>query len=336
MVTVYDIAKKTKLSPATVSKALNNYYGVKKETYDLVISTALEMGYIPNIAARSLTTKKTWLVGMLFSEEVSTGIMHWHFGTILASAQSRIAKAGYDVVFISNNLGGTHMSYIEHCNRRGLEGVIVAASKPQTDAVKCILESNIKMVSVETPYENKYSVISDNYFGTMEALNYLYSLGHRCIAHISGPFDTVAGHERNNAYKEFMISKGLDFYSNYIVECGEYNIVEAYKATRKLLERSKKGPTAIFVGFGEGTIGVMNFLNDKNLKVPDEISVIGFDDTDATIAMGITTIKQDREQIGTFAAELLINQIEDKEIQHIFDNRVKTKLIERNSCKKLF
>ncbi|MCL2322460.1 MAG: LacI family transcriptional regulator [Oscillospiraceae bacterium] len=335
MVTVYDIAKKTRLSPATVSKALNNYYGVKKETYDLVLSTALEMGYTPNIAARSLTTKKTWLVGVLFSEEVSTGIMHWFYGTILSSAQSRLADAGYDVVFISNNVGGNHLSYIDHCNRRGLEGLIVAASEPHTEAVKCILENDIKMVSVETPYENKYSVISNNKSGTIDALNYLYSLDHERIAYISGPFNTVAGRERNSAYEEFMISKGLYFYKDYIEESRVYDIDEAYNATKRLFERCKINPTAIFVGFGEASIGVMNYLNDNNFKVPDDISVVGFDDTDATVAMGITTIKQDREKIGTVAAEILIDQIEEKEIYHPFDNRIKTAFVERNSCKKL-
>lgn len=335
MVTLYDIAKRTKLSPATVSKALNNYKGVKKETYDLVIKTALEMGYTPNLAARSLTTKKTWLVGVLFSEEFSTGIMHWHFGTILASAQSKLAQIGYDVVFITNNLTGRQMSYIEHCNTRGLEGIIVAVSEPFNNAIKCVLDDDIKMVSVETPYENKYSVISDNCYGTIQGLEYLYSLGHKKIAFISGPFNTTAGRERSNSYRKFMISKNLLFYSDYIVECQDYTIKDSYKAIKTLLDESEIKPTAIFVGFGEAIIEVVNFLNEKKLKIPDDISIICFDDTLATIAMGITVVKQEKEQIGILAAELLISQIEQKEIDYELDTRIKTTLVERNSCKKL-
>jgi len=335
MVTLYDIAKRTKLSPATVSKALNNYSGVKKSTYDLVVSTAMEMGYIPNLAARSLTTKKTWLVGILFSEEVHTGITHWHYGPILASAQSRLAQAGYDVVFISNNLGGRRMSYIERCNTRSVEGIIIAASEPFTDAVRCVLESDIKMVSVETPYENKYSVLCDNYSGTIQGLEYLYSLGHREIAFISCPFNTVAGHERTDTYKSFMTSKNLKVNSDYIVECKEYTIKDSYKAIRKLLEKTKVKPTAIFVGFGDAAIAAVNFIHDKNLKIPEDISLIGFDDTLASIAMGITTIEQDRHKIGVLAAELLINQIEEKKTDYKLHTRIETSLIERRSCKKI-
>ena len=295
----------------------------------------MEMGYIPNLAARSLTTKKTWLVGVLFSEEVHTGITHWHFGPILSSAQSRLDQAGYDVVFISNNLGGRRMSYIERCNTRSLEGIIIAASEPFTHHVKCVLESDIKMVSVETPYENKYSVICDNYSGTIQGLEYLYSLGHREIAFISGPFNTVAGRERSNTYREFMISKNLKFYSDYIIECKEYTIKDSYKAIKKLLEKSKVKPTAIFVGFGDAAIAAVNFFRDKNLKVPNDISIIGFDDTLASMAMGITTIEQDRHKIGVLAAELLINQIVEKKFECSLNTRIETSLIERKSCKKI-
>ena len=118
MVTIYDVATASGFSPATVSKALNSYPGVNNKTLDKILNTAKEMGYMPNIAARSLTTKKSWLVGMLFSEELFSGLKHPHFGEIFSSAQIHLCKAGYDVVIINDSLGGGKISYLEHCRYR--------------------------------------------------------------------------------------------------------------------------------------------------------------------------------------------------------------------------
>lgn len=333
MVTIYDIAKQTGFAPATVSKALNNYYGVKKRTREAIITAANEMGYIPNSAARSLTTKKTWLVGVLFSEEVHTGISHPHFGDILASAQSRLAKAGYDVVFISNNMSGKKISYIDHCNSRGVEGVIVAASAPFTESVMCVLESDIKMVSVETLYEGKYTVLSDNIKGTCQALSYLYSLGHRHIGYIACPLNSTAGSERNREFREFTRSRRLPFIEEWFVETKTFSVEEGYEAARRMLEGSEKKPTAIFVGYDEAAVGVMNYLEDRHYRVPDNISVIGFDNLEMSMVRGLTTIAQNRAGMGKLAAELLIGQIEGTELAYPFDNRLETDLIARNTCK---
>lgn len=332
MTTIYDIAKQTGFAPATVSKTLNNYYGVKKETREVILSAARDMGYTPNTAARSLTTKKTWLVGVLFSEEVYTGISHTHFGAILASAQSRLAEAGYDVVFISNKVSGKKVSYIEHCNSRGVEGVIVAASAPFTDSVRCVLESDVKMVSVETVYKGKYTVLSDNKKGTEQALSYLYSLGHRHIGYISCPHNSTAGSERNRAFGEFMRSMDLPLRDEWNVETKTFSVMAGYEAAKELMENCADKPTSVFVGYGEAAVGVMNYLEERNYRVPDDISIIGFDNIEMAVARGLTTICQARAGIGELAAELLIGQIEGKEIPYPFDNRLETLLIERTTC----
>jgi LacI family transcriptional regulator len=335
MTTIYDIAKQTGFAPATVSKALNNYNGVKRETREAIISAAREMKYAPNTAARSLTTKKTWLVGVLFSDEMQTGIAHSHFGSILASAQSRFAELGYDVVFVSNNMSGSRMSYYDHCVTRGVEGVILAASLPATKSVKCILDSDFKMVSVETPYPGKYSVLSDNRQGIGLAIEHLYELGHRDIAYIACPWFSTAGQERNAAMIEFMTARGLSLPPEWMIETEEYSVEAGYAGAKKLMDGNAKKPTAIFVGDGEAAVGVLNYLEDIDYKVPEQVTVVEFDNLVTSMARRITSIDQNRTGMGTLAADLLIGQIEGHMLPYSFDNRLETKLIRRDTCRRI-
>ena len=101
-ITIYDVAKKTNLSPATVSKALNNYKGVSEQTKKLVIETAKELNFIPNHVAQSLATKSSKMIGVAYLEETGTGITHPHFMDILNSFKNTIEKNGYDVLFLNN------------------------------------------------------------------------------------------------------------------------------------------------------------------------------------------------------------------------------------------
>lgn len=335
MVTIYDVAAASGFSPATVSKAFNSYAGVSKKTFNIIMDTAKKMGYTPNGTARALITKKSWLVGMLFSEELSTGIKHPHFSEIFSSAQIQLGKAGYDVVFITNSLGGANMSYLEHCYYRGVDGIFMAASAQLSHAVSCIVESSIKMVSVEMTYHQKYSVISENYNGAMQAMEYLYSLGHRRIAHISGPLYSLAGPERYQAYRNFLASKNLPLEPSLVVEAEEYTTQAGYTAALELLHNARGQFTAVFAAYDDLACAAMNCFKAHGLYVPEDISIVGFDNLASTEIAGMTTICQDRERIGCLAANVLIAQMQDAALDLPYDLRVPTSLLVRSSCRKI-
>jgi LacI family transcriptional regulator len=335
MVTIYDVAKKVGCSPATVSKAFNNYSGVNTSTYEKIMEAAEELEYTPNTNARALATKKTWLLGVLFSEDVGTGIAHPHFGEILQSFQSRAGEYGYDVVFVNKRLGNKEASYLEHCLYRGVDGVMLAAGAKYIDEIQSVLSSDIKSVSVEMVYPGKYAIISDNRMGTMQALEYLYFLGHRKIAHIGCPLSSLAGVERYNAYKEFMKSKGLEENTKYFVECDEFASDAGAKAATKLLQQCWDNiPTAVYIGYDEAACSAMTAFQAQGFRIPDDLSIVGFDNLQVTGFTNppLTTIEQDRKTIGQKAADTLIKLIENKEIEEPLDNRIPTKLIARNSC----
>lgn len=333
MVTIYDVATAAGFSPATVSKAFNSYPGISKKTYDKIMDTAKQMGYIPSSTARALITKKSWLVGMLFSEEMMSGIKHPHFGEIVSSAQIQLGKAGYDVVFITNHLGGDNVSYLEHCRYRGVDGVIMAASAPFNQVVRCITESPIKMVSVEMSYPQKYSVLSENYNGALLAMEHLYSLGHRKIACISAPLFSSAGEERYKGYCDFLASKNLPLQPNLVAEAAGYTNQAGYNAAVQLVQKAKGQFTAVFAAYDDLALSAMNCFKANGLRVPDDISIVGFDDLFHTEIAGITTIRQNREKIGCLAADVLIAQMQEAVLDFPYDLRVPTTLVSRSSCR---
>lgn len=334
MITIYDIAAATGFSPATVSKAFNSYPGVSRKTYDKIMTAAKTMGYTPNSTARALSTKKSWLVGMLFSQELATGIIHPHFSEIVSNAQIALGKAGYDVVFINNFFGGETeaSSYLEHCRYRGVDGVILAASARFGHAVECIVESDLKMVSVEMTYPCKYSVISENYNGSYMAMDYLYSLGHRAIAYISVPMDSLAAPERYQAYRDFLAAKGIAFDPTLVVEATEYSGPAGYDAATRLLAACKGRFTALFAAWDDIAIASIAHFRASGLRVPEDISVIGFDDLAHSEIAELTTIRQNREKIGNMAAKVLIAQMHSLPLEYPYDVRVPTSLVQRSTC----
>lgn len=335
MITIYDIAEKTGFSPATVSKVLNDYRGVNKKTMATVMQAAKDMGYTPNTNARALVTKKSWLIGVLFSEDIGTGIAHPHFSGILQSFQSHVGSKGYDVIFVNKWLGNKEVSFLEHCLYRRVDGVLIAAVKNFTHEVQSVVDSDLKCVSVEMPYPNRYAVLSDNYMGSMQALEYLYILGHRKIAHISGPLFSTAGLERYSAYKDFLKNKNLEDNPLYMVETSAYTSEEGKRAIDQLMHNCWNDmPTAIYAAYDLYAIPAITTLQERGFRVPADISVIGFDDLvfSSITSPGLTTISQDRESIGKKAAEVLINMIENVSFEGPLDMRIPTSLVMRGTC----
>ncbi len=338
MVTIYDVAKLVGCSPGTVSKAFNNYNGVNTDTYKKIMEAAEQLGYTPNTNARALATKKTWLLGVLFSEELGTGIVHPHFSEILQNFQSRAGNYGYDVVFVNKRLGNREASYYEHCLYRGVDGVLLAAGSIYTKEIECVLQSDLKAVSVEMLYPDKHTVISDNRMGTLQALEYLYFLGHRKIAHIACPLYSIAGSERHNAYKEFLKSKGLEENPKYLVECKNFSHESGAQAATELLQQSWEDlPTAVFAAYDDIACAAMTTFRSQGFRIPDDLSIIGFDNVmmSGFTSPPLTTIEQDRALIGQKAADILVGMIENKPDEEPFELRIPTKLIVRNSCARL-
>ena len=321
------------MSPATVSKVFNSYSGVSQRTRDKVLREAKELGYTPNNQARTLATKKSWSISLLFSEDLGSGIAHAHFGRILQSFVSRVQNLGYDVVFVNNRLGH---SYLDHCRYRGVDGALIAAGPHFTEEIQCVLDSDYTCVSVEEIYPDTYTVICDNYMGAMQALEHLYFLGHRKIAHLAGPGRNIAGKERYKAYLEFHEKKGLPVNPKYVAEADKFVHEAGLLAATELMQRCwDDPPTAIFAAYDELAVALRTVLLERGFRIPGDISLIGFDDLPMAEYLGITTIHQDRVAIGTRAADLLVRLIGGEPVDEQLVTRIPTALVVRDSCARI-
>jgi len=335
MVTIYDIAKKTGFSVTTVSKVLNNYPDVSEKTKKIILNAVEEMGYLPNANARTLTTKKSWTIGVVFVESLGIGIKHPFFNAVIESFKQSVDQEGYDILFVSRNIGNQQKSYLEHFLYRGVDGVVVICSDYLEKQVQELMKSQIPTVVIDLQSHYSSVIYSDNLDGSRKAVEYLYSLGHRKIAHIAGHSSTFTGDQRLIGYKQTMFSLGLDVPEEFIIHAEHFSRESGYLAMKQFLQLNER-PTAIFAAGDNIAIGAIQAINDQGYSVPNDFSIIGFDDIEIAqyINPPLTTIKQDTDLIGKEAANSIIKQIDQKE-KIVETVVVPIKLIERGTCREI-
>lgn len=332
MVTIYDIAKETGYSPTTVSKAFNNYKDVSRKTREKILSTAKEMGYLPNSHARTLMTKRSWTIGVLFKESSGAGIRHPFFNAVIDSFKLKAEAEGYDLMFISENIGGKSSSYLEHCMFRSVDGVVIINADRMDTGLQELLDSEIPCVLLDYSSSKEQTLCSDNTQGSLLAVQYLFDLGHRRIAHISGGPGTFAGEQRQKGFEEALKKLSIPQKENYIaVSNGYFSIESGFAAMNTLLDLPEP-PTAVLAAGDYLAIGAMQAVTSRGLSVPKDMSIIGFDDIEAAewVHPKLSTVKQNVKLLGFRAAELLIESIETS--SHPQTVVLPVELVIRESC----
>ena len=317
MVSMKDIALRCGVSVATVSKALNGQPDIGEETRRRVESVALEMGYMTNAAARALKTNRTYHLGVLFVDERRSGLAHEYFSAMLESFKVEAESRGYDITFINHNAGGKRSSYLQHCLYRGVDGVVIACVDFNDPQVRELVDSGLPLVTIDHVFNNRLAVMSDNVSGLEELVRYVYGKGHRKIAFLHGERTTVT-HNRLTGFYRACEELGLEIPEEYIRECVYHDPDRCAQATRELLELPDP-PTCIIFPDDFSYIGGMNVLNEKGLRIPEDISAVGYDGIHLARVLNLTTYSQNTEQLGKVAADRLISLIE----------RPKTTLIDR-------
>ncbi|GAE37384.1 LacI family DNA-binding transcriptional regulator [Halalkalibacter akibai] len=331
MTTIYDIAKKTGFSITTVSKVLNNYPDVADKTRKKIMEAVNEMGYFPSSSARTLSTKKSWSIGVVFDEE--SGMQHPFFNAVIESFRKSVEKNGYDLLFASSKIGNDSKTYLDHFQYRGVDGVVVVSSNMNDPDVEKLMNSDIPSVVIDLDSRGASVVFSDNQYGSELAVDYLFSLGHRKIAHISGHQEGFVGVQRLVGYQNAMKKYNLEIPVQYIVNGGYFTYEGGQKAMNELLSLDER-PTAVYVAGDLMALGAIEQIRQKGLEVPKDISIVGFDDIHFAqyTVPALTTIRQDTAQIGKTAANLLIEQISDKKKQYM-SIKIPVSLVERKSCR---
>ena len=310
MVSMKDIAKQCHVSVASVSKALNGYSDIGEETRNLIITTAHEMGYLPNSSARALKTKKSYNLGVLFVDAAMNGLTHEYFNHVLESFKYRAEEKGYDITFIAGNTAGQKMSFYERCRYRGVDGVLVACFKYYEEDIQDLIRSELPVVTIDHTFEGKIAVVSNNVQGMEELVSYIYSMGHKKIAYIYGD-DTPVTRNRLSGFYRTTQRYGLEIPDEYVRASSYRDLEMAAKATGELLDLPNP-PTCIMYPDDYAAVGGMNEIRERGLRIPEDISITGYDGIDLVRMMEpkLTTLCQDTRKIGRMAAEKLISLIE--------------------------
>ena len=305
MVSMKDIANKCGVSVATVSKALNDQSDIGTETRERVVKAATELGYMTNAAARALKTSKTYNLGILFVDEQSSGLTHDFFAEVMNSFKVEAEKLGYDVTFISRNIGKKPTSYLQHSLYRGVDGVVIACIDFYDPQVAELVESGIPVVTIDHTFEGHAAIMSNNVEGIETLVKYAVSKGHKKIAYIHGESCAVTSVRIKGFYRACE-ALGINVPEEYLV-LGEYNNPERFSGQIQQLMSIENPPTCV--------LGPDDFSTIGGYMVPgllDRVSLLGYDGVrlSGIIRPMLTTYRQDTEAMGRLAADKLVELIE--------------------------
>lgn len=312
MVSMKVIAQRCNVSVATVSKALSDRGDIGEETKNRIRQAAKELGYVPNVAARALKTKRSYNIGVLFEEEAGSGLTHEYFSGVLNGLKIQVEQQHYDLTFINTAFEDSEMSYLDHAKYRNFDGIaVICCDDYESPQVQELLRSNIPTVTVDYIHQNCTAVLSNNIKGMEELVRYIYSQGHRKIAYIHGQSGSYVTKDRLASFYRITEELGLKIGPDYVREARYMETQGAAEETKKLLDL-KEAPTCIIYPDDMALIGGRNVITERGMRIPEDISIAGYDGIRMSQLLHprLTTIRQDTERIGREAAHRLIQSIE--------------------------
>lgn len=302
-VSIADVAAKAGVSPATVSRVMTGRANVSSDLRDRVLAAIQEVGYKPNLIARSLASKSTGMLGLIVPE-----IEHPFYGTIADATETATYERGYVLLVASahENLA-RERAYVDAVVNRWVDGLIFVRVQAEEN-VSYLHELGIPLVildrsigKADVPF-----VGVDNVVVGYTATKHLIDLGHRHILHLSGPLRFVIARERLQGYRQALEEADIPYDPSLCLEC-DYRIPLGRAAVRSLLAKGSSF-TAIFAGSDYLAIGSMQALADAELRVPADVSVVGVDDIApaALVSPPLTTVAQPLRQMAATAVDLLL------------------------------
>jgi LacI family transcriptional regulator len=333
-VTIKDIARIAKVSPSTVSLVMNDKPGVHQETRYRVHKIAQALNYRPNLVARSLVKGRSHAIAMLI-----TSTLNPIFPEMAAGMDEVLRKHGYSLSIISTH-GNDEVEAveIEKIRARGIDGIITSDALVDDENIKDLVKSGYPVVSVLRRIydcEELDFVIVDGIKGGYMAAEHLIRLGHTRIGLINGPLNTSTGVERADGAIKAFTDYGVSLIDELIHQ-GDFFKESGYVGTRQFLRMNpKRRPTAIFAGNDDMALGAFEAIWEAGLKIPQDIALVGFNNvaTTALQSIEITTVSQNKQEMGRLGVKRLIDKIEkNRGYRKPYHIVLEPRLIIRKSC----
>ncbi len=308
--TITEIAKELNISPSTVSRALNNHPAISTKTREAVIELAKKRNYLPNLLALNLLKKRTNTIGVIVPE-----ITSYFFSSIISGIQDLLNPLGVNMI-----IGQTNESFEEEESlvrtfaSIRVDGFLISPSSKtkKFDHLKILTENNIPLVIFDRDCEGIEvdKVFVDEYTGAFQAVEHLIKSGCRRIAHIAGPSSLSTARHRLDGYKQALKLHGLPVNKEYIVESRGFTPKHGIRPTKQLLALPNP-PDAIFTINDGVAIGAMFVIKEAGIVIPDQISVIGFDDDphSSYFKPSLSTVWQPTYELGMLSARILMKRV---------------------------
>lgn len=310
--TLKDIARKLNLSVATVSRAVNNKEYVKEETRERVLQALEEYNYVPNEVARSLKLQSTKTIAVILPD-----ICEAFFGEIIKGIDQIVSPKGYTIIVADTNENPENEEkYLALLQQKRIDALVFATVDLSGSNVKRYL-SNLPVIFIDNipELQGVDSVTIDNVQASRMAVDYLIEQGHEQIAAIIGSVKETTGFARREGYLKALQNQGIPV-DEHLIQYGNYKENDGFRCMEKLIQNIEKHPfTSVYVTSEKMTFGAIKALREYGLRVPDDISLVGFDVQDKAqlISPSITTIRQPENLIGSRVGELLLKRLEEKE-----------------------
>jgi LacI family transcriptional regulator len=329
-VTIMEVARASGVSYSTVSRVLSGYEFVKEATRNRVIEAVEKLGYVANLQARSLAGGRSRIIGLIVPN-----LDNGYVGTIMRGIDQVLERANYNLIlYTSHRCPGNEPVYVSAVANGLSEGLLLIAPLDPTAYVDDLRARNYPYVLIDQADAIGYNSVVEatNWQGAYDATRYLNGLGHTRIAFISGALAMRSAVDRLSGYQAALANCGIPAREEWIIE-GDYQQQTGYESTKRLLQNEDPPPTAIFASNDLSAFGAMDAARECGFRIPDDISIIGFDDVpqSAIIYPKLTTIRQPLEQMGQTAAQMLLAQIENPSYtpQRVV---LPTQLVIRDSC----
>jgi LacI family transcriptional regulator len=341
-----DIARLAGVSRSTVSRVINNYNNVPESTRAKVMKVIREYNFQPNTSARMLAGKSNNTIGLFvisISENAEPGKIYrsTYYSSFISAVVDIANTKGYYVLVHTIYSAKDYSKVNETFLQKRISGGILVGNEKASDAIKGISRMGYPIGIVDYDPEDikRYQLDSSNlivinskdFDGTVDALNYLIKLGHKDIGIIQGRMETYSGQQRFEAYKYTLLQNGIEFKPEFVVK-GDFLKNKTYSEIRKLID-SKKLPTALFACNDDMALAAMEVFHEKGIRVPQDISIIGFDDIPLAshIKPALSTVRVPAYEMVTRTAELVIDKIESNDGKFIYES-IPAKFIKRDTC----
>jgi len=306
MATIHDVARLAGVSPITVSRVINNSGYISQQTRARVKAAIIELGYAPNIIARSLRSKRTNTLAL-----VLTDITNPFFTAIARGVEDTASDAGFTVIYCNTDESvDEEAKNLQLLMQKQVDGILLVPARSISRSIELIKEQGTPVVILDrrVPNVDADVVRCDSVEGAYKLIKLLINQGHRRIAVLSGPQGVSTADDRVAGYQKAMVEAGIS--DDGLVFYGTYTLTSGYEMAKRVLSLSPQA-TALFAANNFIAIGALKALRDSGLKVPGDISVVAFDDLPSTwiVEPFLTVVTQPPYEMGCQATQLLLNRI---------------------------